>query len=152
LNLPAVSARRAARRSAPASIRRLRSSSSSCWRRRRRRLGPRSTRKLATRSRKPAASSSHVGRGRGLLFLARAQEIRAIGYQASVPGNLRSMGHIWISEASGRFCMHRDLGPWDAMSVGMFLQTLLLALTERGLGSAGPDLRREGCGACKRAG
>jgi nitroreductase len=32
-------------------------------------------------------------------------------------------------------CMHRDLGPWDAMSVGMFLQTLLLALTERGLGS-----------------
>jgi hypothetical protein len=31
-------------------------------------------------------------------------------------------------------CMHRDLGPWDAMSVGMFLQTLLLALTERGLG------------------
>jgi nitroreductase len=31
--------------------------------------------------------------------------------------------------------MHRDLGPWDAMSVGMFLQTLLLALTEQGLGS-----------------
>jgi len=32
-------------------------------------------------------------------------------------------------------CMHQDLGPWDAMSVGMFLQTLLLALSERGLGS-----------------
>jgi len=32
-------------------------------------------------------------------------------------------------------CMHRDLGPPDALSVGMFLQTLLLALTERGLGS-----------------
>ena len=32
-------------------------------------------------------------------------------------------------------CMHRHLGRWDAMSVGMFLQTLLLALTERGLGS-----------------
>ena len=31
--------------------------------------------------------------------------------------------------------MHRDLGPADAVSVGMFLQTLLLALTERGLGS-----------------
>jgi nitroreductase len=31
--------------------------------------------------------------------------------------------------------MHRDLGPADALSVGMFLQTLLLALTERGLGS-----------------
>src|SRR5262245_43046092 len=24
-------------------------------------------------------------------------------------------------------CMHRDLAPWDAMTVGMFLQTLLLA-------------------------
>ena len=32
-------------------------------------------------------------------------------------------------------CMHRDLGPWDAMSVGMFVQTLLLALTEQGLSS-----------------
>src|SRR5262249_47030560 len=32
-------------------------------------------------------------------------------------------------------CMHRDLGPWDAMTVGMFLQTLLLALTEREIGS-----------------
>jgi len=32
-------------------------------------------------------------------------------------------------------CMHRDLSPWDAMTVGMFLQTLLLALTEREIGS-----------------
>jgi nitroreductase len=32
-------------------------------------------------------------------------------------------------------CMHRDLALWDALAVGMFLQTLLLALTERGLGS-----------------
>jgi nitroreductase len=31
--------------------------------------------------------------------------------------------------------MHRDLGPPDALSVGMYLQTLLLALTERGLGT-----------------
>jgi nitroreductase len=31
--------------------------------------------------------------------------------------------------------MHRDLGPADALSVGMFLQTLLLALTARGLGT-----------------
>jgi nitroreductase len=30
-------------------------------------------------------------------------------------------------------CMQRDLSPWDAMSVGMFVQTLLLALTEQGL-------------------
>jgi nitroreductase len=35
----------------------------------------------------------------------------------------------------GIVCMHRDLGPADALSVGMFLQTLLLALTERGLGT-----------------
>jgi nitroreductase len=32
-------------------------------------------------------------------------------------------------------CMHRDLGPVDSLGVGMFLQTLVLALTERGLGS-----------------
>jgi nitroreductase len=32
-------------------------------------------------------------------------------------------------------CMHRDLGLVDALGVGMFLQTLLLALTERGLGT-----------------
>ena len=31
--------------------------------------------------------------------------------------------------------MHKDLGPADALSVGMFLQTLLLALTARGLGT-----------------
>jgi nitroreductase len=36
---------------------------------------------------------------------------------------------------AGIVCMHRDLGPADALSVGMFLETLLLALTERGLGS-----------------
>jgi nitroreductase len=32
-------------------------------------------------------------------------------------------------------CMQRDLGLVDALGVGMFLQTLVLALTERGLGS-----------------
>ena len=31
--------------------------------------------------------------------------------------------------------MHHDLGLADAVGVGMFLQTLLLALTKRGLGS-----------------
>jgi nitroreductase len=36
---------------------------------------------------------------------------------------------------AGIVCMHRDLGPADALSVGMFLQTLLLGLTARGLGS-----------------
>ena len=32
-------------------------------------------------------------------------------------------------------CMHRDLGQVDAVGAGMFLQTLVLALTERGLGT-----------------
>ena len=36
---------------------------------------------------------------------------------------------------AGIVCMHRDLGPADALSVGIYLQTLLLALTERGLGT-----------------
>lgn len=47
-------------------------------------------------------------------------------------------------------CMHRDLGLPDALGVGMFLQTLLLALTERGIDSCVqvstalyPDLVRE---------
>jgi len=37
---------------------------------------------------------------------------------------------------AGIVCMHRDLGPADALSLGMYLQTLLLALTERGLGTS----------------
>jgi len=32
-------------------------------------------------------------------------------------------------------CMHRDLGLVDSLGVGMFLQTLVLALTERGVGA-----------------
>ena len=32
-------------------------------------------------------------------------------------------------------CMDRELGLADALSVGMYLQTLLLALTERGVGT-----------------
>jgi nitroreductase len=36
---------------------------------------------------------------------------------------------------AGIVCMHRDLGYVDAMGVGTFVQTLLLALTARGLGS-----------------
>jgi nitroreductase len=36
---------------------------------------------------------------------------------------------------AGVVCMHRDLGLADALGVGMFLQTLLLALTSRGLDS-----------------
>ena len=45
-------------------------------------------------------------------------------------------------------CMHRDLGPADALSVGIYLQTLMLALTaraghvRRGLGGGDPDVVR----------
>jgi nitroreductase len=51
---------------------------------------------------------------------------------------------------AGVVCMHRDLGPADSLAVGMFLQTLVLALTERGLGTClqvsvthFPDILRE---------
>jgi nitroreductase len=50
-------------------------------------------------------------------------------------------------------CMHRDFTNVDALGVGMFLQTLLLALNERGLGSCVqvsiafyPDVLREQLG------
>ena len=36
---------------------------------------------------------------------------------------------------AGIVCMHRDLDYVDALGVGMFMQTLLLALTARGLGT-----------------
>jgi nitroreductase len=36
---------------------------------------------------------------------------------------------------AGVVCMHRDLGLVDGLGVGMFLQTLVLALTERGVGT-----------------
>lgn len=54
---------------------------------------------------------------------------------------------------AGIVCMHRDLEYVDALGVGMFLQTFMLALTARGLGScvqvsiAGyPDTIREQLG------
>ena len=53
-------------------------------------------------------------------------------------GHLTAVMRNWEffrAPLAGIVCMHRDLGPADALSVGMFLQTLLLALTERGLGS-----------------
>jgi nitroreductase len=51
---------------------------------------------------------------------------------------------------AGVVCMHRDLGLVDSLGVGMFLQTLVLALTERGIGTCVqvsiahfPDVLRE---------
>ncbi|MCV7279776.1 nitroreductase [Mycolicibacterium flavescens] len=52
---------------------------------------------------------------------------------------------------AGAICMHRDLGHADSLAVGMFLQTLLLAPTERGLATCVqvsvahfPDVLRDG--------
>jgi nitroreductase len=39
------------------------------------------------------------------------------------------------ASVAGVACIHRDLRLVDSLGVGMFLQTLLLALTERGLGT-----------------
>jgi nitroreductase len=36
---------------------------------------------------------------------------------------------------AGIVCIHRELGLVDSLGIGMFLQTLLLALTARGLGT-----------------
>ena len=54
---------------------------------------------------------------------------------------------------AGIICMHRDLGLADAVGVGMYLQTLLLALTERGVDTCVqvsttlyPDIVREHLG------
>jgi nitroreductase len=53
------------------------------------------------------------------------------GHDAAVMRNWE----FFRAPLAGIVCMHRDLGPADALSVGMFLQTLLLALTARGLGT-----------------
>jgi nitroreductase len=54
-----------------------------------------------------------------------------VGHDAAVLRNWE----FFRAPLAGIVCMHRDLGLADALSVGMFLQTLLLALTERGLGT-----------------
>jgi nitroreductase len=54
-----------------------------------------------------------------------------VGHAAAVLRNWE----FFRAPVAGIVCMDRQLGPADALSVGMFLQTLLLALTERGLGS-----------------
>jgi nitroreductase len=64
----------------------------------------------------------------GALGIAREDRAR---HTAAVLRNWES----FRAPPAGIVCMHRDLGPADALSVGMFVQTLLLALTERGLGS-----------------
>jgi nitroreductase len=53
------------------------------------------------------------------------------GHAAAVMRNFDFFG----APLAGIVCMHRDLGPADAVSVGMYLQTLMLALTAGGLGT-----------------
>jgi nitroreductase len=53
------------------------------------------------------------------------------GHAAAVLRNFE----FFRAPLAGIVCMHKDLGPADAVSVGMFLQTMLLALTARGLGT-----------------
>jgi len=53
-------------------------------------------------------------------------------------GRAAAISHNWEffhAPVAGIVCLHKDLGMADALSVGMFLQTLLLALSERGVGS-----------------
>jgi nitroreductase len=57
--------------------------------------------------------------------------VDAARHAAAVMRNFDFFGAPLVSIVS----MHRDLGPADALSVGMYLQTLILALTARGLGT-----------------
>jgi nitroreductase len=52
-------------------------------------------------------------------------------HRAAVKRNFDFFGAPLVGIVS----MHRELGPADAVSVGMYLQTLMLALTARGLGT-----------------
>jgi nitroreductase len=52
-------------------------------------------------------------------------------HEAAVMRNFDFFGAPLVGIVS----MHRELGPADAVSVGMYLQTLILALTARGLGT-----------------
>jgi nitroreductase len=54
------------------------------------------------------------------------------GRTAAVMRNFEFFG----APVAGVLCIHRDLGPVDTLGAGMYLQTLLLALTEHGLESS----------------
>lgn len=54
-----------------------------------------------------------------------------IGRAAAVLRNYEFFGAPMV----GIVCMHRDLGLVDAVGVGMYLQTLILGLTARGIGT-----------------
>ena len=77
-------------------------------------------------------------------FVPRRQELGALVYgsmgiarhdvQARRLAQLRNW-EFFRAPVGAVVCMHRDLGLVDSLGVGMFLQTLVLALTERGLGT-----------------
>ena len=55
----------------------------------------------------------------------------AVGRRRAVELNWR----FYNAPLAGIVCMHRELGHGDSLGVGMFLQTFVLGLTARGLGS-----------------
>ena len=77
-------------------------------------------------------------------FIPRRQELGALVYgsmgiarhdvEARRLAQLRNW-EFFRAPVGAVVCMHRDLGLVDSLGVGMFLQTLVLALTERGLGT-----------------
>lgn len=113
-----------------------------------------------------------------MVAAARAEPPKAMGLPESFSARRRELGALvygsmgvarddadgrWTAQlrnfeffrapVAGIVCMHRDLGMADAVGVGMFLQTLLLALTERGIDSCVqvstalyPDIVREHLG------
>ncbi|MGW0160134.1 nitroreductase [Mycobacterium sp. NPDC003323] len=93
------------------------------------------------------------------VFAGRRRELGAMVYgsmgvarddsEARWTAQLRNF-EFFGAPVAGIVCMHRDLGMADALGVGMFVQTLLLALTDRGIDSCVqvattlyPDIVRE---------
>jgi nitroreductase len=67
-----------------------------------------------------------------------AQVYGALGLTREDKAAIRAVLRNWEffrAPLAGTVCMHKYLGLAEALSVGMFLQTLLLALTARGLGT-----------------
>jgi nitroreductase len=76
---------------------------------------------------------AHMRREMGALVY-RAMGIAREDVEARRVAVLRNW-EFFRAPLAGIVCIHRDLGPVDCLGVGMFLQTLMLALTARGLGT-----------------
>src|SRR5215469_3997640 len=99
-------------------------------RRRPDRRGPASAAEYSAPARVVSAFPQRTGRSS-----LRGDGDRSRGHGETCSGSPVRNWEFFRAPVAGIVCMHQDLGPADALSVGMFLQTLLLALTERGLGS-----------------